>query len=305
MANPAKYFERYEGLIPDFDGFILALMRDPPDHVRVNPDRATAASVAEALTPLGLTATPESWYPDLLRVEGKGKKKLGSTLAHALGHYYIQSASSAVSALALNARPGDGALDLCAAPGSKTTLIAQSVGPTGYVVANEPSPKRLTSLVANLRRLGLANVVVTAYAGQNFPLRRKFTRILVDAPCSGEGTWLGREARPRPMSEGQRRELTIRQRAILDRAAELLAPGGEIVYSTCTYAPEENEAAVAEVVNRHGLTVLPLGLPLPAAPGLTHWEGTQYPATLANAARLYPHRFASEGFFVARLAQSR
>lgn len=304
MANPAKYFDRYRETIPDFQEFTDALARDPADHIRLNPDRATFDSIAEALAPLKLTVTPEPWFPELLRVEGKGPKKLGVTLAHALGHYYIQSASSAVSALALNAQPGDGAIDLCAAPGSKTTLIAQKVGDAGFVVANEPSPKRLTSLVANLRRLGLTNVVVTSYAGQHFPLRDQFDRVLVDAPCSGEGTWLGREARPKTMSEGQRNELTQRQKQILERAALLLKPGGELIYSTCTYAPEENEAVVAEAVTRHGLELLPFDLPLPTLPGLTNWEGVDFPPSLALAVRLYPHRFDSEGFFVARMAKS-
>lgn len=303
MANPARHFERYREMIPDFEDFVASLARDPADHVRVNPARADGASVAATLALLGLSATPEPWFPDLLRVEGSGPKKLGVTLAHALGHYYIQSASSAVSALALGAKRGDGVLDLCAAPGSKTTLVAGIVGDEGFVVANEPSPKRLTSLVANIRRLGLANVAVTSYAGQHFPLRRDFARILVDAPCSGEGTWLGREARPKPMTEGQKRELTARQKAILDRAAALLAPGGEIVYSTCTYAPEENEEVVAEAVARHGLALLPLGLDLPVAPGLKAWDGREFPEEMTNAARLYPHRFDSEGFFVARMAK--
>lgn len=305
MANPARYFDRYREVIPDFPGFLEALRNDPAVHVRVNPARSTVAEVCAALLPLGLTATPESWMEELLRVEGKVVRKLGSTLAHALGHYYIQSASSAVSALALGALEGEAVVDLCAAPGSKTTMIAARVGEAGFVVANEPSPKRVTPLVANLRRLGLTNVLVTTYNGQHFPLQREFDRVLVDAPCSGEGTWLGREARPRAMSDGQREALSMRQRAILERAACLLKPGGEMVYSTCTYAPEENELVVADAVERHGLEPLELGIALDCAPGFTEWEGRALPKSLSRCARLYPHRFDSEGFFVVRLAKPR
>lgn len=303
MARPGKHFERYRDVIPDFDGFLEALDRGTSDHVRVNPRRATKETVAGALAPLGLTVEEEPWLPDLLRVEGKKPLRLGVTLAHALGYYYIQSASSAVSALSLGVQPGHSVLDLCAAPGSKTTLLAESATDTGVVVANEPSHKRLTSLVANLRRLGLTNVVVTSYAGQNFPVRMEFDRVLVDAPCSGEGTWIGRDSRPRPMSKGQHETLTLRQKAILSRAVRVLKPGGELVYSTCTYAPEENEVVVAEAIKEHGLTVLPFNVDLPAAPGLTSWEGQSLPEELKLAARLYPHRFDSEGFFVVRMAK--
>lgn len=303
MANPARFFDKYKELIPDYELFAEKLVTDAPDHVRVNPARATAQSVSEFLAAKGLSVSPEPWFPDLLRVEGKGPKRLGSTLLHALGHYYIQSASSAVSALALKAAPGDQVLDLCAAPGSKTTLIAQAVGNEGCVAANEPSAKRLTSLVANIRRLGLTNVLVTAYMGQNFPVRFKFDRILVDAPCSGEGTWRGRDARPRPMSPGQRDGLTMRQSAILNRAVEALKPGGTLIYSTCTYAPEENELVVAKAVEKYGMEVVPLDLDIPFLPGLTQWEGKELPACLARSARLYPHLFDSEGFFVARMVK--
>jgi len=305
MADRAELFARYSEIIPDYRDFLDSLRSEPPNHVRVNLARADVDGVKRALAGLGLDATAEPWMGELLRVEGRGPKKLGSTLAHALGHYYVQSASSAVSALALGTMSGDAVLDLCAAPGSKTTMIALAATESGFVVANEPSHKRLNSLIANLRRMGLANVLVTAYAGQNFPLKLAFDRVLVDAPCSGEGTWLGRTAHARPMTGGQRENLVQRQKAILARAVETLKPGGELVYSTCTYAPEENELVVAYVLSHHELEVMELGLDIPALPGLTEWEGKPLPSRLSRGARLYPHRFSSEGFFVIRLAKPR
>ena len=299
MANPVRHFDRYREIVPDFEAFSEALGKDAPDHARVNTDRATVESVLEILERLGAAPSPEPWFSSLLRIGATPKIKLGATFMHALGHIYLQSASSAVSALCLEVSPGDRVLDLCAAPGSKTTLLASLAGPTGAVVANEPSAPRLTSLVANIRRMGLANVAVTSYMGQNFPTRMGFDRVLVDAPCSGEGTWRGPDARPRPMGDAQRENLARRQAAILDRAASALKPGGRLVYSTCTYAPEENEMVVAEAVLNHGLKLVPTSLPISARPGLKAWGGAEFPSGMDVAMRLYPHYFDSEGFFVA------
>jgi NOL1/NOP2/sun family putative RNA methylase len=302
MANPARRLDHYADLIPEFEDFLRAVKTAPPSHIRVNTLKATPEEVVRNLEGLGFALKPESFSELIFRVE-KAPVPLGSTLAHALGLIYMQSASSAVSALALGARPGDRVLDLCAAPGSKTTLIAQMMENTGLIVANEPSHKRITSLNANLRRMGVANTLITCYSGQNYPLRTKFNKILVDAPCSGEGTWRGLDSRPRDNTEDTRDRMTERQSGILRQALEILEEGGELVYSTCTYAPSENELIVAPFIEKYGLRVLPLGLGLPAVPGLTEWQGEKLPGELKNAARLYPHYFDSEGFFVVRLAK--
>ncbi|TLN14129.1 RsmB/NOP family class I SAM-dependent RNA methyltransferase, partial [bacterium] len=209
----------------------------------------------------------------------------------------------ALSALAMRASPLEKVLDMCAAPGSKTTFMAQMMENTGLIVANEPSHSRITSLNANLRRIGVANTIITCYSGQNFPKRMRFGKILVDAPCSGEGTWRGPDARPKESVENDRRRMTERQSGILAQALDILEEGGELVYSTCTYAPEENELILAPFLERGGLEVLPLGLDLPTREGLCEYKGIKLPEALKNAARLYPHYFDSEGFFVARLAK--
>lgn len=317
MANPLQHYERYRAIIDDFDAFSEAVRRPTPQHVRVNTLRVDIPTVVRNLEALGYTAVSEPYCPELLRVErapvssvtdtdpGPGRKLtlMGATLDHALGNIYSQSASSAVAAVALEVEPGMEVLDLCAAPGSKTTFIAQKLEGRGVVVANEPSRKRLTPLYTNLRRLGITNALVTTYSGQNFPQRKDFDRILVDAPCSGEGTWRGPNARPNPISEAARERLADRQLKILERGLDVLRPGGVLVYSTCTYAPEENELVVAQAIKNYNLTVLPLGIDLPAQPGLVNWEGQELPEQLALAARLYPHHFDSEGFFVVRLAR--
>ena len=303
MSRLETQFSRYEEMVPDFPAFLEAHRRAGATHVRVNTLKADPSRVRAGLEAEGFQVSPEPWYPLLLRIVGDGAPAVGSTLLHSLGHLYVQSASSALAALAVAAQPGQRALDLCAAPGSKATLLAQAMQDRGALVANEPSPQRLRSLLANLERLGVTCAVVTAYSGQNFPQRHRFERVLVDAPCSGEGTWRGPGCRPRRVAPGLRAHLQRQQAALLRRGYEVLDEGGILVYATCTYAPEENEAVVGPFLEETGARVLPLGLDVPAVPGVTSWEGQEFPEGLKLASRVYPHRFDSEGFFVVRLAR--
>jgi NOL1/NOP2/sun family putative RNA methylase len=303
MSKLERVLSRYAELIPDFGDFLESLERPTPTHVRVNTLKTTPTDVVAALADEGVQVSPEPWCPLLWRVSGAAKPTIGTTLPHALGHVYLQSASSALPALALGAEPGDRVLDLCAAPGSKTTFVAQTMEDRGCLVANEPARRRLKSLTANLERLGVTSALVTAYSGQNFPLRCRFTRVLVDAPCSGEGTWRGPWARPRRVKPNFQRYLARQQGALLRRGFELLEPGGLLVYSTCTYAPEENEAVVGPFLEETGARVLPLMSDVGGEPGLLEWQGRRFPSDLALARRLYPHRFDSEGFFVVRVAK--
>lgn len=303
MGKFDKAFAAFEGLIPDFSEFLAASGRAAPLHLRVNTLKARPEDVVRDLGRQGLRAAPEPWCPFLLRVGERGATAAGTTWAHALGHVYVQSASSAVSALTLAPRPGERVLDLCAAPGSKTTLLAQLMEDRGCLVANEPSSSRLKSLAMNLERMGATCVLVTGYTGQNFPKKHRFDRVLVDAPCTGEGTWRGPEARPQTVKPDFRAYLVRQQKALLARGYELLNPGGTLVYSTCTYAPDENEGVVGPFLDETDARVLDVELDIPACPGLVQWEGRSVSPLLSRARRLYPHRFDSEGFFVVRLAK--
>ncbi len=305
MSSLARRLDRYREIVPDFGAFLEAHREPPPVHVRVNLLKTRTEWVRARLEVAGIASVEEPFCPGLLRLDAPEGFAPGATLLHAAGWIYVQSASSAVPALALAPRPGERVLDLCAAPGSKTTLLVQLMEDRGALVANEPNRRRLKSLVANLERFGATCAVVTAYSGQNVPKRVRFHRVLVDVPCSGEGTWRGPEARPRRARPDFRAYLERQQRALLLRAYELLEPGGELVYSTCTYAPEENEGVVGPFVEQTGARVLPVPVDVPGEPGLTAWQGRTFPQALSLARRLYPHRFDSEGFFVVRLAKPR
>jgi NOL1/NOP2/sun family putative RNA methylase len=251
--------------------------------------------------------------PDLARTR--------ATLEYFLGFYYIQGATSMVPAIALDPQPGDRVLDLCAAPGSKTTQVCAAMKNEGLVFANDIFIDRLKILKGHLERLGATCAVITRKAGDSFPGGLTFDRVLVDAPCSGEGTVRGPGRDPlAPRGGGGEdvdgeAEATLKtersadmsrlyrlQRALLRRAANLCAPGGVVVYSTCTYSPHENEAVIDEVLRaRDDLELEEVPCDAPSEPGISEWEGKRFKPQVRLCRRFYPHRLNSWGFFVARL----
>lgn len=312
-------FERYSEIIPDFDGFAHAVRRPMASHIRVNPARIEASEFVRRTAGSGHRFEPLGWYAQGFVVPPTLERP-GATLEYALGLYHIQSASSMVPPLVLAPEPGDRVLDLCAAPGSKTTQLCELMADRGVVVANDLFIDRLKVLKSHLERLGHVCAVITRRPGESYPGGLTFRRVLVDAPCSGEGTFRGTEAHGRSRRAVQetadaretatgeppvreREKLYRLQRALLRRAANLVEPGGIVVYSTCTYDPLENEAVVDDLLRARDDFILeepPVDVP-GAEPGLTCFDGQRFRGLLARARRLYPHRLDSDGFFVARL----
>ncbi len=297
------WWSRYREIIPDFERFLAALALPPPVYLRVNPRRTNAAALQDRLAARGvrLESVP---VPGAFRADGLSRP--GSTSEFLLGHYYVQGLSSMLPVLALAPEPGQRVLDLCAAPGSKTTQIADEIEDRGLLIANDFKIPRLRALQSNLERIGVTCAAVTSYRGESFPGRISFDRVLVDAPCSGEGTWRERPPRrSRDWDPSQPERLHPLQLRVLSRAADLVAPGGVLVYSTCTYAPEENEAVVDDLLAlRSDLSIEPVAPPVPHAPGLTAWQGRTFRNELGLAARIYPHLVDSWGFFIARLRRT-
>lgn len=207
----------------------------------------------------------------------------------------------------LEPQPGERVLDLCGAPGNKTALIASLMEDRGTVLCNDTDLKRLRAGRAAWERLGLSSIAASNLDGGSFPGRTgAWDRVLVDAPCSGEGTSRRVVSALRPGPLGYYRMLHGRQRKLLERALELCRPGGRVVYSTCTYAPEENELVIADVLERTGQTgnvaILPTRLAgLTASSGITEWDGRKLVLDLENALRIWPHQNDTGGFFVAVL----
>jgi len=288
--------ERYRQIIPDFQGFQEIGCRPLGSSARINTLKATPSVLLQRFLELEIESQPFPWYPLGLRLKALRPGKL---VEHSLGYFHIQEEVSMVPPLVLDPQPGELVLDLCASPGSKTTQISQQMRNRGLVVANEPSLSRISALRANCERLGAVNVAITRYDGRRFP-SMLFDRALVDVPCSGEG-----RARIDPgiwKRSSKRRSLDLQplQAGLLSRAVDLTRPGGIIVYSTCTYAPEENEMVAEKVLDRSRLERI--SLPgLRSSPGLQDWEGRDLDGELERCARYYPHQNDTGGFFVAKL----
>ena len=221
---------------------------------------------------------------------------------HDAGAYYLQEPSAMAPARLLDAQPGERVLDLCAAPGGKTTQLAAAMQGRGLLVCNEIHPRRAQVLASNIERLGIPNALVLsehpAKLAQRFP--GYFDRILVDAPCSGEGMFRKEEAAVTDWSEATVAMCAARQQEILASAAEMLAPGGRLVYSTCTFSPEENEGVISAFLHAHpAFSVEPVEAPW-FSPARPDWISDPAPG-LEHAFRLWPHCLRGEGHFAAVL----
>jgi len=230
---------------------------------------------------------------------------------HLAGLYYLQDPSAMAPAELLDPQPGERVLDLAAAPGGKTTHLAALMRGQGLLVANEIKEKRLGHLAFNVERWGAANVVVTNEAPERLSdhFGAYFDRVLVDAPCSGEGMFRKDYGARLDWSLEMVEGCAVRQRNILRVAAKLVRPGGYLLYSTCTFAPEENEGvidglldALMEKTGSPGFEVI--GLPRLAGfmPGQPTWLGLGSKSKgLEGAVRLFPHRVTGEGHFACLL----
>ena len=210
---------------------------------------------------------------------------------HEAGVYYLQEASAMSAVALLDPKPGEKICDLCAAPGGKSTQIAGRMLGQGLLLCNEYSPARAKILARNIERMGVANAIVTNEKTERLAAKLPgfFDRVLVDAPCSGEGMFRKEEAAVTDWSQQTVEMCAARQAEILDNAARLLKPGGRLVYSTCTFAPEENEQTVAAFLDRH-----PEFAPERVdAPWFTPGEQGTY--------RMWPHKLRGEGHFGAVL----
>jgi NOL1/NOP2/sun family putative RNA methylase len=291
--------ERYRGIVPDFELFVETMARPLPVTARINTLKTDRDRLLSRLREAEVSFWPFSWYDLGLELD---VEKPGNLLENLMGHIHVQEEISMVSPIVLDPKPEERVLDMCAAPGSKTTQIASMMENRGLLVANDPANTRVASLRSNCERAGAINVVVTRYDGRRFP-STKFDRVLVDAPCTGQGmarkdiTVLDRWSLKRSIG------LQRLQRSLLRRATDLVKPGGVVVYSTCTFAPEENEAVVSWVAERAPQVSLDkVSIPrLESSRGLTEWEGSRFGDEIDTCARYYPHQNDAGGFFVAKL----
>jgi NOL1/NOP2/sun family putative RNA methylase len=302
--------DRYESLVDDAVAFRAACDRPLPAVVRVNTLKTTVDRARAALDSEGIDHEPTDWHPGVLRLsEGSP----GRNWPHAHGWTHGQEEVSNLPALVLDPDPGDRVWDACAAPGSKTTQLAALMNDRGRLVGNDNNLGRLSALRHNAERLGVTNLVVTNRDARNFSLKPlgqesdhpsgidTFDRALVDAPCSCEGTIRKNPDAFDTWSLDHVHSVAGVQKGILRRAVQATRPGGTVVYSTCTFAPEENEAVLDHVLGAEDCRLADIDAPLDGVPGVTGWEGERYDPSVEKALRIYPHHNDTGGFFCAKL----
>ncbi len=333
---PEKFMERMRNLLgEEAEAFLESLKGTPYQALRLNPAKT---GTEEFLSKSVFHLTPVPWERNGFYYEASDQP--GKHPYHEAGVYYIQEPSAMAPAGLLEARPGEKVLDLCAAPGGKTTQLAAAMKGLGLLVSNEIHPARAKILSENVERMGISNCLVTNETPQKLSevFADYFDRILVDAPCSGEGMFRKNEEAAEEWSPENVRMCAERQDGILDCAARLLRAGGRLVYSTCTFAPAEDEGTVARFLMRHpefrtvratgfgvaeesagdadcesaagGLAGTPVSRAL-FSPGRREWavevDGTPLKCdeeildSLSNAIRLWPHKLQGEGHFAAVL----
>ena len=270
---PGAFEARMRELLgPEAPAFLDSFRRPAQRAVRANPLKLDPAALPGLL---GIPADPVPWCPEAWFLpEGA---RVGDTLAHAAGLCYVQEPSALAVGEALDLRPGQRVLDLAAAPGGKATLAAGRLGDRGVVVANEVQRSRVQALADNLDRWGSPRTVLAGdtVARLAAALPGVFDRVLLDAPCSGEGLFRRNPAAAAQWRPGHVPGSAERQRGLLADAARLVRPGGLLVYSTCTFAPEENEQQVAGFLAAHPSWEL---LPSPCTPATPPAAPTGRPA---------------------------
>lgn len=246
----------------------------------------------------------ESLVPSSFELSDSDGGPIGKSLAHFLGHIYIQDLASMLPPILLNPKRGERILDMCAAPGSKSTQIASLMGNRGTLVVNDISRKRQRSLIFNLRRCGVTNAIVLNLFGEQFGNRyfETFDRILLDPPCSALGTVHKSPEVLAWWTPARTKKLARSQLSLMQSALKALRPGGILVYSTCTITPEENEEIVNFAVSQFPVEVETIEVPgMKARPGVAAFGENAYSSQVERAVRIYPHDTPCEGFFIARL----
>lgn len=284
---PELFLQRMKTQLgPEYEEFLKSLERPRAVALRMNPLKVSQ------VPKLPFLGDPVPWEPMGYYYDPEARP--GLHVYHEAGVYYLQEASAMAPVSLLDPKPGERVCDLCAAPGGKTSQIAGRMLGRGFLLCNEINPKRAKILSRNMERMGAANALVTnehpASLASRFP--GFFDRVLVDAPCSGEGMFRKEEAAVTDWSPETVQMCARRQGEILHSAAQMVRPGGRLVYSTCTFAPEENEGTVAAFLAAH-----PEFSPEAVqAPWFVPGENGSY--------RMWPHKLLGEGHFAAVLRKA-
>lgn len=313
LELPQKFIEKLQKIVPvnQWDKVLKTFATERPTTFRVNTLKAKPSSLKERLEPQGFKVENVTWTKEAFILRKGKQKDLEKTDLYTKGEIYVQGLSSMIPPLVLTPQLSETVLDLAAAPGSKTTQLAAFMGNQGLVLANDNNPIRVEKLKANLALQGATAARVLSPGDGGLVWRENFEkmdRVLLDAPCSSEARFQIEE----PSTYGYWKEDTNRkmakeQRRLFKSGFLSLKPGGIMVYSTCTFSPEENEMVLDWALQTYGgaMELVEIGIPLPAhTRGLIAWGDQQFNPAITRAIRILPTTDI-EGFFVAKLQKKK
>lgn len=303
--NISSYLERLFGkdAAQKFSSFID---KEPTQYVRVNKLKTSVEKISSVLLEeYGIASEKIPQIDFALKLSGR-TDLTGKTIEHIIGEYYMQGLSSMIPPLVLNPSENDVILDLCAAPGSKTTEIAELMNNKGTLIANEIAMDRTMALVFNIDRMNAVNTGVLHFKGEQLSkiYDNFFDKILVDAPCSGLGILQKKDEVNDWWSEERIKNLGELQLKLLVTAVKMLKPGGEIVYSTCTLTPEENEGVISKVLDKYPVRLEEINVPVISQNGFIYFDDIPFNDQLIKAKRILPWEADTDGFFIVKLIKT-
>ncbi|MGB9749015.1 MAG: NOL1/NOP2/sun family putative RNA methylase [Candidatus Woesearchaeota archaeon] len=294
--------KRYRNLLgEDYEAFLKFSFSFQRESFRINslkvPENRTNEILNRMKRNFKLERIP--WYERGYFYVGE-RRDIGNTLEHLLGYIYVQEAASMIPPLVLNPSEEDKVLDVAAAPGSKTTLLAELMRNRGVIVANDPDYSRIKALGINVQRVGALNVVITNQDGLS--IRENFSKILLDAPCSGTGTIRKSPSTVEIYNVNMIKRLSNLQKKLIEHSFEILDKEGVLVYSTCTMEPEEDEAVINHLLKRHeNAEIEKIRLEAKSSNPILNFEGEYFDDRIQDCLRIWPQDNNTDGFFVAKI----
>ena len=299
--------EKFMQLFPvnELIDFLEACEVQRPVTIRTNTLKTRRRNLAQSLIGRGVNLDPIGAWSKVGLVVYDSSVPIGATPEYLAGHYILQGGSSMLPVMALAPQENERVLDMCAAPGGKTTYLAALMKNTGVIMANDAKKDRLKAVVGNLHRLGISNTIVCNYDGRTFPkVMSGFDRVLLDAPCSGTGV-IAKD----PSVKANKSEKDVQRCAHLQKQLVLAAidcldaassTGGFLVYSTCSVLVEENECVIDYALKKRQVKVVSTGLDV-GTKGLSRYREKRFHPSLSLTKRVYPHTHNMDGFYFAKL----